>query len=43
MTNYSFRHTLASIINAVIQSGINITEYEEHQHDISCIYTHVEK
>ncbi|WP_052675835.1 class I SAM-dependent methyltransferase [Paenibacillus sp. IHBB 10380] len=42
-TNYSFSHTLASIFNAVIQSGINITEYEEHQHDISCIYTDVEK
>ncbi|MVO98150.1 class I SAM-dependent methyltransferase [Paenibacillus lutrae] len=42
-TNYSFSHTLASIFNAVIQSGINITEYEEHPHDISCIYDHVEK
>ncbi|MCY7484051.1 MULTISPECIES: class I SAM-dependent methyltransferase [Paenibacillus] len=42
-TNYSFSHTLASIFNAIIQSGINITEYKEYQHDISNIYAHVEK
>ncbi|MNI12725.1 bifunctional 3-demethylubiquinone-9 3-methyltransferase/ 2-octaprenyl-6-hydroxy phenol methylase [compost metagenome] len=42
-TSYSFSHTLASIFNAIIQSGIHITEYEEHSHDISCIFTHLEK
>ncbi|MBH5318434.1 class I SAM-dependent methyltransferase [Paenibacillus sp. GSMTC-2017] len=42
-TNYSFSHTLASIINAVAQSGIHITKFEEHAHDISCIFPHLEK
>ncbi|MEC0090873.1 class I SAM-dependent methyltransferase [Paenibacillus macquariensis] len=42
-TNYSFSHTLASIFNAVIKSGIHITEYEEHNHDISCVFAHLEK
>ncbi|GKU80109.1 bifunctional 2-polyprenyl-6-hydroxyphenol methylase/3-demethylubiquinol 3-O-methyltransferase UbiG [Paenibacillus sp. L3-i20] len=42
-TNYSFSHTLASIFNAIIQSGIQISEFEEHNYDISCIFTHLEK
>ncbi|MCR8843794.1 class I SAM-dependent methyltransferase [Paenibacillus sp. SC116] len=42
-TNYSFSHTLASIFNAIIQSGIHITQYEENKYDISCTFAHVEK
>ncbi len=33
--NFEFTHTLSSIVNAIIQSGIDIREFTEFPHDIS--------
>ena len=40
---YSFAHPLSRIMTAILNSGIQITTFEEYRHDISMIFTHLEK
>lgn len=39
---YSFPHTVATVINAVLQSGFALEEFQEYPHDISVAFAHLE-
>jgi len=41
-TTIEFTHKLSDIINAIIKSGIQITELNEYPHDISAVFQHLE-
>ncbi|MED0673036.1 class I SAM-dependent methyltransferase [Aneurinibacillus aneurinilyticus] len=41
--NYSFSHTLSSLLNSIMKSGIHIKEFSEYHHDISCLFGHLEE
>ena len=40
---YSFPHTVAATISAVLQSGLTLREYQEHPHDITSEFAFLEK
>jgi SAM-dependent methyltransferase len=42
-TTIEFSHKLSDIINAIIKSGIQITEFNEYSHDISAVFKHLEQ
>lgn len=42
-TTIEFTHKLSDIINAIIKSGIQITELNEYSHDISAVFKHLEQ
>ena len=37
-TSYWFQHTLSDIISLCLQNGLNLTHFEEHEHDLSGTY-----
>ncbi len=42
-TTIEFTHKLSDIMNAIIKSGIQITEFNEYSHDISAVFHHLEQ